>query len=94
MKMPISSSQFTLSETEATQIVVPDNMIQKVTLHNMTKSSNEYIYIGPSSVTTSNAIHIDPGETLQLQIRPGDDLWAVSDPDGLVVGVLVVTKRD
>jgi len=94
MKMPISSSQFTLSATEATQIVAPDNMIQRVHLHNMTKSSNEYIFVGPSTVTTTNAIHIDPGKDLEIELRPGDDLWAVSDADGLVVGVLVVTKRD
>jgi len=92
--MPVKSSVFTLSDTTPTQIVGPDNMIQQVTLHNMTKSSNEYIFIGPETVTTTNAIHIDPGETMQLQLRPNDDLWAVSDPDGLVVGVLVVTKRD
>jgi hypothetical protein len=92
--MPVTSSLFTLSDTTATQIVAPDNMIQRVTLHNMTKSSNEYVHIGPSTVTTTNSIHIDPGETLQIDLRPQDDLWAVSDPDGLEVGVLVVSKRD
>lgn len=92
--MPVASSVHTLSDTTATQIVAPDNMIQRVTLHNMSKSSNQYIFIGPETVTTTNAIHIDPGETMQLQLRPNDDLWAVSDPDGLDVGVLVVTKRD
>jgi heme/copper-type cytochrome/quinol oxidase subunit 2 len=63
---------------------------QEVTLHNMTKSSNEYIYIGPSTVTTTNSIHIDPGETLTINLASNDDLWAVSDPSGLVVGVLAV----
>lgn len=92
--MPVTSSVFTLSDTTATQIVAPDNMIQRVTLHNMTKSSNEYVHIGPSTVTTTNSIHIDPGGTLQIELRPQDDLWAVSNPDGLDVGVLTVTKRD
>jgi len=92
--MPVTSSQFTLSDTTATQIVEPDNMPQMVYMHNMTKSSNEYIFVGPSSVGTANAIHIDPGEDLHVELRPGDDLWAVSDPDGLEIGVLTVTKRD
>ena len=92
--MPVTSAVFTLSDTTATQIVGPDNMPQAVRLHNMTKSSNEYVHVGPSTVTTTNSIHIDPGDNLSIELRPGDDLWGVSDPDGLDVGVLVVTKRD
>jgi len=92
--MPVKSEVFTLSDTTATQIVEPDNMGQEVHLHNMTKSSNEYVHIGPSTVTTANSIHIDPGQNLHLELRPGDDLWAVSDPDGLEVGVLTINKRD
>ena len=92
--MPVKSSQFTLSNVTPVQIVEPDNMGQEVHLHNMTKSSNEYVFVGTSDVTTTNAIHIDPGEDLHLELRPGDDLWAVSNPDGLIVGVLTITKRD
>jgi len=92
--MPVTSAVFTLSDTTATQIVGPDNMPQEVRLHNMTKSSNEYVFIGPSTVTTTNSIHIDPGDDFSIELRPGDDLWAVSDPDGLEIGVLTVTKRD
>jgi len=92
--MPVKSSVFTLSNVTATQIVEPDNMGQEVHIHNMTKSSNEYVHVGASNVTTTNSIHIDPGEDLHLELRPGDDLWAVSDPSGLEVGVLTITKRD
>jgi len=92
--MPVTSSVFTLSNVTATQIVAPDNMPQEVRLHNMTKSSNEYIYLGGGSdITTSNTIHIDPGESIQLQLGPGDALYALSDPDGLELGILVV-KQD
>jgi len=92
--MPVNSEVFTLSDTTATQIVAPDNMPQEVRLHNMTKSSNEYVHVGPSTVTTTNSIHIDSGDTLSIELRPNDDLWAVSDPDGLEIGVLTITKRD
>ena len=92
--MPITSSVFTLSSATAIMIVQSDNMPQHVHLHNMTKSSNEYVHVGPSSVTINNSIHIDPGEDLQLVLMPNDTLWAVSDPDGLEVGVLTITKEN
>jgi hypothetical protein len=91
--MPIVNAVFTLSNVTATKIVEPATMPHNVTLHNMTKSSNEYVHIGGSGVTTANSMHIDPGETLNLTLGPGDELYAVSDPDGLVVGVLDVRKN-
>jgi len=91
--MPLVNRQVTLG-TAATEIVGHDNMPHDVILHNMTKSSNEYIYYGGPDVSTTNAPHIDPGETLKLTLRPGDRLYALSDPTGLVVGVLDIRKND
>ena len=91
--MPIVSAVFTLSDTTATKIVQPSTMPHHVTLHNMTKSSHQYVHIGDPGVTDANSIHIDPGETLNLTLGPGDELYAVSDPGGLVVGVLDVRKN-
>lgn len=86
--------QVTLGGTVATEIVGNDNMPHDVILHNMTKSSNEYIYYGGSAVSTTNAPHIDPGETLSLTLQPEDRLFAISDPGGLVVGVIDIRKND
>lgn len=86
----LSSSVFTLSNTTPTLIVSKSVNPQEVTLHNMSKSSNNFVHIGTSTVTTTNSIHIDPGETLTVNLASNDDLWAVSDPSGLVVGVLAV----
>lgn len=91
--MTLVNRQVTLG-TAAIEIVGHDNMPHDVILHNMTKSSNSYIFYGGSDVSTTNAPHIDPGETLKLTLRPGDRLYAVSDPDGLVVGVLDIRKND
>jgi hypothetical protein len=91
--MPIVSAVFTLSNDTATKIVEPSVMPHNVTLHNMSKSSNSFVHIGGPAVTDANSIHIDSGETLNLTLGPGDDLWAVSDPGGLVVGVLDVRKN-
>jgi len=91
--MPLSHNVYTLGTGVATQIVTPQTQSQEVHLHNMTKSSNEYIYIGGPTVSLTNSIHLDPGESLQIILGPGDSLYAVSDPDGLEVGVLTV-KQD
>jgi len=91
--MPIQHRQVTLG-TAATEIVGHDNMTHHIILHNMTKSSNSYIFYGGSAVSTTNAPHIDPGETIQFDLGPGDRLFAVSDPAGLVVGVLDIRQVD
>lgn len=90
--MPVKSSVFTLSDTTATKIVEAHHMTQRVTMHNMTKSNNQFVHFGPSTVTTANSVHIDPGETLTITLGPKDELFAVSDPDGLEVGVFAVTQ--
>ena len=92
--MAIVHRLVTLSDTTPTEIVGHDNQPHEVHLHNMTKSSNEYIYIGGSSVGTGNSIHIDPGESITLNLGPEDRLWAISDPSGLEVGVLDIRKND
>jgi hypothetical protein len=87
--MSLATAQFTLSATTPTQIVTPSVMPQFVTLHNMTKSSNSYVYYGASNVSSTNSPHIDPGETIKFQLLPLEELYAVSDPNGLVVGVIM-----
>lgn len=92
--MPIESATYILTDTTPTLVVPNDNQTQEVHLHNMTKSSNQYIYIGNSSVGTAGSIYIDPGESLTMNLRDGDELYAVSDPDGLELGVFRITKGD
>ena len=90
--MTIHNEKITLSETTATLVVEADNNEQEVHLHNMTKSSNEYIFLGNADMSLTNTIHIDPGETVTYRIPPGDELYAMSDPDGLELGVLRMTQ--
>lgn len=93
--MPIRNALYTLSNVTPTQIVGADNMPHDVTVHNMTKSSNEYIFLSGSSATAGTAtIHMDPGQTLQFTLQPDDELWAISDPNGLEVGVIDIRKAD
>lgn len=92
--MPIISSLITLSNVTPTEIVGHDNMPHDVILHNQEKSANEYIYIGGTGVSITNAIHLDPGQTISFTLQPGDRLYAVSDPNGLEVGVLDIRNND
>jgi hypothetical protein len=86
--MTLATAQFELDNLTPTKIVSASVNPQFVTLHNLTKSSNEYIYYGGSNVSTTNSPHIDPGDTLKLQLLPLEELYAVSDPADLVVGVM------
>jgi hypothetical protein len=90
--MPIHNDLITLSDTTPTLVVPTDSMPQEVHFHNMTKSSNEYIHLGNADMTLTNSIHIDPGETVTYTIPPGDELFAMSDPDGLELGVLRILQ--
>jgi hypothetical protein len=91
--MPVVSERHTLSNTTPVKVVSATTQPQLVQLHNGTKSSNSYISIGGPDVTTTTGYHIDDAESVQITLGPGDDLWAVSDPAGLVLHVLAV-KQD
>lgn len=94
--MPIENRAIVLSDTNAQMITSHDNMPHYVVLHNATKSSNEYVYVGGGSAVanSTHGIHIDPGQTMYLELGPEDVLWATSDPNGLKVQVMDIRKKD
>lgn len=89
--MPVENKVVTLTGT-AQLIVGSDNMKQEIHLHNMTKSSNEYIHLGDENATITNSIHMDPGESKVINLYAGDELYALSDPAGLELGILRITQ--
>jgi hypothetical protein len=91
--MPIVSARYTLSNTTPTKVVAASTQPQVVQLHNGEKSANHYVIIGGTNVTTTNGYHLDTAESIQIPLTPGDDLYAVSDPTGIVLHVLAV-KQD
>jgi len=94
--MPIINRQVTCSNTTPKQLVGSDNMPHDVIIHNATKSSNEYIWIAGSSATagTGTAMHIDNAQTVYMTLRPGDEIWAISTPDGLIAQVTDIRRND
>jgi hypothetical protein len=94
--MTVINRQVTLSNTVAKQIVGAHNMPHDVILHNASKSSNNYIWIAGSSATagTGTGMHIDDSDTVYLTLQPEDELWAISTPDGLIVHVTDIRKKN
>ena len=88
--MTIYSGQFTLGTAVAVKIVPAESTIQEVHVHCATKQGNPLIYVGGSSISASNGMHVEAGETLTVSLPAGDDLWAVASAADTVAGVLRV----
>ena len=80
--MAIYSTQITVTTT-AQVIVNLDDVTQHVTLH-----SKGSTYVGPSSVTSTTGLHIENGNTVQLVIPQGCDLYAIAASGTHVLSVL------
>jgi hypothetical protein len=49
-------------------------------------------HIGGSTVSTSTGLHMDINDKIVLNIKGGDDLWAVSTLGTSVLSYMVITK--
>ena len=90
--MPVKTAHFTCSNTTRQKVVAASTQPQLVQLHNATKANNEYIFLGNDTLTLANGYHMDSAESIQITLSPGDDLYAMSNPNGLVLHVLAVTQ--
>ena len=86
--MAITTAQYTLDTTVATQICAPDSQNQRVTVHNLESGTGKKIYVGAADVSSSNALEMNPLVFFQFTLDPGDSLWAVGSSAGVKVGVL------
>lgn len=80
--MAIYSTQVTVTTT-AQVIVNLDNVTQYVTLH-----SKGSTFVGPSSVTATTGLHVENGDTVNLVLPEGCDLWAITNSGTHVLSVL------
>jgi hypothetical protein len=94
--MAIVNRDVTCSNTTPAIIVEADNMPHRAVIHNASKSSNQYIWIAGSSddANATDGSHIDPGQTIYVDLAPNDELWTISTPDGLAVQVLDTRRND
>jgi hypothetical protein len=84
----LETKQVTVGTAAIQVLGTQDNPVQ-VILHNAQKSSNEFIWFGGSSaVTTSTGAHLDDSETYQLVLKPGNELWAITNSGTKALHVL------
>jgi hypothetical protein len=71
-------------------LVVPASVsVQHVCIHNHEHSQNREIFIGGPDVTLANGMHAVATETGQVQLLPGDELFAITN-DECNLRILVV----
>jgi hypothetical protein len=61
-------------------LVVPASVsVQHVCIHNHEHSSSREIFIGGPDVTLANGMHAVSTQTGQVQLLPGDELFAITN---------------
>lgn len=70
------SESISIAPDTATKILDSQNFEQHIYLHN--NHSNK-MYIGGSNVSSSNGLHLDNGELIELRIPQDNELYAISD---------------
>ena len=91
--MPLAHRQVTLG-TAISEIVGADNMPHEVHVHNNNTDNAHLVFVGGSAVSTTNGLRIGSNETLTLNLRPNDRLFATSNHTATVVSVLDIRKND
>lgn len=92
--MTVLSSHVTVPLNTRVKIVASDNMPQDVFLHEADHSESVTLYIGDSAVTASTGMHLHASQTIQLTLRPNDELYAFSSQGNPTVHVLQIQKND
>ena len=90
--MPITQAVYSVG-TSLVQVVAPDTMSTKVTLHNLESVASRQIWIGGSGLVQGQSVHLNSAVVLQLTIDPGDSLYAVTTSGTYSLGV-IVQKQD
>lgn len=91
--MPIYQARFTLGTGSATRIVAPSVEPQHVWIHEADHSESTEAYLGNSSVTASNGMHLHPAQTIEMILNPNDSLYAISGQGAPIIHVLRVTQH-
>jgi len=90
--MPITQTAYSVG-TAVTQVVAPDAMPVRVTLHNLESVASRQIWVGGSGLVQGQSVHLNTSVVLQLTLDPGDALYAVTTSGTYSLGV-IVQKQD
>ena len=82
----ISSGQVTVGTAESVQI--DGNSVQwtRLTVHN--NDNTKVMYLGGSAVSTTNGLKLLKEETVQIDLAPGESLYAISASGSHVISFL------
>jgi hypothetical protein len=88
--MAVITYAYDLVQNVRTLVVPASTSVQKVCIHNHEHATSKEIFIGNSEVTVNNGMHAVATETGQVQLLPGDDLYAITAQTGVNLRILVV----
>ena len=91
--MPIYQNHYILSTSAATLIVDPDVEPQEVWVHDAEHSENTEVFLGNSSVTELNGLHLHSADTIKFILPPNDSLWAIAGAGTPEIHVMRVTQH-
>jgi hypothetical protein len=77
--MAVFTYGYDLVANVRTLVVPASTSVQKVCIHNHEHNQNREIFIGNSGVTLTNGMHAVATATGEVQLLPGDDLYAISN---------------
>lgn len=84
----------TLSNTTAT-LLSPNGVHSGVNVSVQNVNASGYVYLGASTVTTSNyGFRIAPGSAISFELDAHDSLYAVSQSNGLNAAVITTTLAE
>jgi len=90
--MPITQTAYSIG-TAVTQIVAPDVMPVRATIHNLETVAGRVIWIGGSALVQGQSVEINSAVFLQITLDPGDALFACTTSGTYSLGVMI-QKQD
>jgi hypothetical protein len=88
--MTVQTFGYDLVANVRTLVVGASVSVQHVCIHNHEHATSKEIFIGGPDVTVENGMHAVATQTGQIQLLPGDELFAITTQNNVNLRVLVV----
>ena len=88
--MTIKTYGYDLVANVRTLVVPASVSVQHVCVHNHEHATSKEIFIGGSDVTVDNGMHAVVTQTGQVQLLPGDELFAITAQDDVNLRIMVI----
>lgn len=77
--MTVQTFAYDLAANVRTLVVGASVGVQHICIHNHEHSQNREIFVGGPDVTLANGMHAVATQTGQVQLLPGDELFAIAN---------------